>query len=308
MMRYLYSVVIMIAIICTFAASTDEFTKKLQAYFSDSDGSSFEIQGFKVDELEKAALEVANSGIPIFEKALNSDDEEKRYTAAYFLALIANEKAHDTLLSEYNRTGDMNIKSLLCFVMAATGTPKDVKFLMDSLEGEQIGNDWQSIESAALSLGVLKRKEAETALKNCAERGGHETIGGDAAECALKWMERQPTAPQETSAPEREQIILAMFRSGIPRTDWSNNFYERDKNLRWSFANGIWRYDPVVSNFATKSLPAINFDVYVTADDSDALVAVGMTFGPMNGKGYNYRLRKQNGSWKVIGIFSTWIS
>jgi hypothetical protein len=145
-------------------------------------------------------------------------------------------------------------------------------------------------------------------LKACASKDVA-SIASNAAAQAVRWMTRQiPVTPQLKESSVREQAILTMFRFGIPRTDQSNIFFEEAHNLKWYYQAGAWRYQKVVSDVAVKEAPNIAFDVYISSDHSKALIAAGMTFGPLNGKGYTYLLKKEKGEWKVIGILSTWIS
>lgn len=286
-----------------------EYIDKLEKYLWSESVKDYEGPDSGIGDPEKWTLEAGVAAIPVLKRGLSDQTtEERQYLAAYFLGLIGGHEARDILKHEYELAHDTWLKALLCFCMSSTGDEQDINFLIQSLKGETIGDDWPPIEAAALALGVLRPQKAVVGLTACAKKD-RGSIASDAADKALKWIQgRSPQTPQAKEAPEREQIILAMFRCGIPRTEESDDFYEGDRNLRWLYRDGAWKFQPVISDAALKDVPGISFDVYVTQDHSKALVAVGMTFGPLNGKGYNYVLEKDKGEWRVVGILSTWIS
>ena len=57
-----------------------------------------------------------------------------------------------------------------------------------------------------------------------------------------------------------------------------------------------------------EDIPTISFQVHIAPDSKKAICSVGLTFGPLNGGGYNFVLRKNVGVWKVIGVMQTWVS
>jgi hypothetical protein len=290
-------------------SSNETDLQKLEVFLTAKGIDADQMGSHGISQSERSVLEAGETAIPLLKTGLSDgSNDQRRAVGMYLLSLVGTNEARDILRHQYNLRREPWTKVLLIFCMSVLGDHADVPFLIDSLKGEHYGDEWPPIEQAALALGILRAKEAIPALKSCASEDTG-SIASDAAKEALKWMTHgPPSTPQINDAPEREQILLTMFRSGIPRTDWANVFYEEDHHLKWSFANGGWTFQKVVFERAASDAPSIRFDVHVTKDHSKALVAVGMTFGPLNGKGYNYLLKKVNGQWKVVAMLSTWIS
>jgi hypothetical protein len=258
--------------------------------------------------LERAALEAGESAVPILKPALeNSPDEMQRYGIAYLLTLAGGPRAKNILKAEYDRRPATALKTLLCFSMGSTGTQEDVAFLVETLRGDRSGHNWAPIEAAALTLGVLKPKNAIEPLSSCAQKDP-KSRSSDAAREALNWMQNDRLVPQSPTAPTREKIILTLFQSGIPRTGLSREFLEPATSLCWIYSENTWRFQPAESVTAVSGLPLVLFNVFVTKDGNTSFVSVGLNFGLLNGKGYTYLLKKEKDHWKVVGILSTWIS
>lgn len=261
---------------------------------------------------EAALIDAGELAFPVLRKALSDrSNEAKHYLAAYGIALIGGASSRDILKEEYQETKDIRIKSFLSFCMGSTGDPEDIRFLKRSLKDETLDDEGEIVgdpESAALSLGVLRVSDAIDDLKFLAGRD-QSSIDSHAAQEVLKWIGREvPATPQSANASEREQLILSMFRSGIPRTDESDIFFEEKQNLKWIWKDNSWNFYKTVMNAASKDAPRISFDVIQNRDKTTAIIKVGLIFGPLNGKGYTYVLKKNAGQWKVVGILSTWIS
>ena len=247
--------------------------------------------------LERAAIEAGEPAVPMLRRALFGRDRIRRNVAAEALAVIGGSQAVTALKKEYVAVKDLSIKSWLCFSMASTGSSADRQFLIQALQGPTIMPDgtpvWQPMESAAISLGLLRAKEAVPTLEALKSREPG-TIPGGAASNSLQWIQSvPPQTPQAANASERDQILFTMFRSGIPRTDDSPIFQESNTGRIWRFQNASWKFLPPTKLRLPKQTPSITFDVYETVNRRHAIVSVGMTFGPLDGEGHDYFLKRR---------------
>ena len=84
-------------------------------------------------------------------------------------------------------------------------------------------------------------------------------------------------------------------------------FYEKQSHRIWDHNSGGWTMRPAEKSEGD-SLPSIVLSVVFSQNHKRALVSVGMMFGPLNGKGYDYLVEQEGGEWRVKAIESTWIS
>jgi hypothetical protein len=265
-------------------------------------------EGGGLTAFDRACLEAADDAVPALSKSLRDRrDPDRRGLAAYGLALIGGERARDALRSEWKRTKDFGIERLLCAAMASTGSRGDIDFLIRALRGPRIGEGWPVVESAALSLGVLRASSAAPMLQACAEDGAG-TVAGQACRTSLGWL-RGESSPEEprTAASPRDRVIAAVFACGIPRVENTSRLYEWKQNHVWRRRGKAWETE-TESPKEPAQIPTIDFDVYVNADASRAIAAVSLVFGRLDARGYTFILRRAGASWRVTGILSTWIS
>jgi len=253
-----------------------------------------------------ATMEMQEKALPILLQALTDPDENKRYLAIQCLASIPGPEAASALRKRYTETKDIWIKTARCSVLAASATPDDVRFLIQSLKGKPCGDEGVPMAAAAYSLGILRAKEAEAALKTAAQTY-EGSLASQAARCALNWINgpRWKT-PQQTSASGADAVILSVLRFGIPRSDESEVFLDSNGKRLWKRKGDSWSHETRTDH--AQALPSINFSVAFTRDSQRAVCSVGLTFGPLNGSGFDIILKKEGQDWRVVGICQTWIS
>jgi len=232
-------------------------------------------------------------------------NKNQQSAALVALAYIGGDTALTTLRRFYDRTHSTEAKAILCFALASRGSSDDRAFLIKSLVGEQFGDEWPPIVSAAFSLGLLRTHEALGALKATAakEKG---SIASDAASEAIRWIEHgrwEVELPPSASLPDK--AIAAALSNGVPRSNESTAFFDKRRGRIWSQKNGDWSYR---QGAPERDLPSITFDVHFNPQSTRAIVSVGLMFGPLNGVGYDYLLRSDGNTWDVEGIVFTWIS
>jgi hypothetical protein len=255
--------------------------------------------------LRQAAVDAGPAALPLLRRLLPSAKRSVRYRAAYALAYSGQLESADLLLDDFNRSQDLGIKTLTCFTLARRGSRSDVRFLIRALQGEHFGDEWPPIQVAALSLGVLRDRSAIAALGVAAKKTP-DSIASGAAEEALSWISVGAYDVPSVSAGDALLPVLAVMRHGVPRISESPVFFERGADRLWKRQGRAWMVENSSSN--PDKAPLISFEAIVSADGKRAVVAVGLTFGRLNGVGYDYLLSNATGSWKVIGILPTWIS
>jgi hypothetical protein len=255
--------------------------------------------------LIEAAIDASPGTASQVASFLKDGNESQRSAALVALAYMGGETALAALQRYYNRTNDTQAKTLLCFALAARGSGEDRALLMRSLAGEHIGDEWPPIVSSALSPGVLRAREATGALKTTAakEEG---SIASHAASEALRWIEHGKwDVEREPSASQTDRAVAAVFINGVPRTEEATAFFEEERGRIWVLQNGTWKFR---RGARPEGTPSITFNVHFNPQNTRALVSVGLTFGPLNGAGYDYLLRRDGDVWKVDGVLFTWIS
>lgn len=230
---------------------------------------------------------------------------ESSYLAAYALAMMADPVAQDMLYEQLARNENVGLKTLAAVGAGAVARPKDVAFLCASLKGDQIGTTWPPIEAAALSLGLLRSTECKQSLTKAASVEG--SIAGDAARHALRAIEAKPSCSATAADDEWQSAVTAVLSCDVPRSEKATAFYENQKHRIWHHSSGGWAMRPAEKSEGN-SLPSIALSVVFSQNHKRALVSVGMMFGPLNGKGYDYLVAREGGKWQVKAIESTWIS
>lgn len=255
--------------------------------------------------LRQAAIDAGPTALPLLRRLLASPDELIRYRAAYALAFCGQLESADLLLEEFKRSQDEGLKTVICFTLARRGSESDVRFLVGALKGEHYGDEWPAIQQAALSLGVLRSRSAVASLEVTA-RKTPSGIAGDAAKEALAWIREGEYDVSAVAAVDDLLPVLAVMRHGVPRVSESHVFVERAAHRLWKREGRTWLVEP--SQSTSDAVPSISFETVVSADRKRAVVAVGLTFGRLNGVSYDYLLSNSAGAWRVIGILPTWIS
>lgn len=255
--------------------------------------------------------------IPLLETTLKTqNDEDLRSTALSALIFVGGEEAKNLLKAEMEKAQDIeekaSIRGVICALMGSTRTKADEEFLIESLRGPVLSDEGEvvgaAIEPAALTLGIIRSKKAVPALEKCAKEdtGG---IAGNACSEALEWIKKKTLFSKTgVSDKDKDTILLAIFKAGIPRIRESNVFWDKGNGVKWVFSENEWKSIPLLYEGIKKDVPQISFNEHVSKNGLIAIVDVGLRFGPLNGKGYIYVLEHKEGQWYVRQIISSWIS
>ncbi len=257
------------------------------------------------DEVPQAAVDAGPEAIPMLRGVLSWGQKEQGDIAAVALAFIGGEPAVDLLWQRYRATKDPGNKTLLAIAMSSARlTTKRRAFLEDCLQGEHFGTEWMPAVSAAFSLGVLRASDSREALEKNAKEGPG-SIASGAAEEALRWIAQGYWTLEASSLAKIEPPIAAVLRNGVPGTERAGRFFDPDRHLYWTRDGTTWR---VREGEGHGEVPSLSFRVHTSPDGKRATVSVGVRFGPQNGVGYMYVLRKAGSEWKVQSVVFIWIS
>lgn len=263
-------------------------------------------------KFEEAILNGRDHTLSILQRHLSDESNEyERSLAAYGIALIGSNRACEILRIEYQRTREVELKSLCYFCMASAATPDHIQFLMDGIKEETLDDSGElegDPETAALSLGVIGEKKAIPELKKIANREEGSIDSRTAAE-VLTWLKHDGVQLENLppNAAERETIILTVLNCCSLGSQYGKAFYEEETQYKWYIKNNSWAFNRSVLTEVTK-LSRISFELVLSGDNRDCILHLDIMAGPLAGKGYLYRLRKESNTWKVIGILRTAIS
>jgi hypothetical protein len=233
-----------------------------------------------------------------------ADRNDTRYAAAYALALLNDPQAQDALYARLARGRDIRLKALAAMGAGSVRRPKDVPFLCEALHGEPFGDEWPPIEAAALSLSVRGASECRDALEQAAKG---ESISAGAALLALSAAAAKPRCRGSSALGDSEGAVQAVMNCAVPRSEEAPAFYEATRNRVWFHAAGGWATRaPAPSE--PRLLPTISLTTVFGQRGERGLVSVALTFGPLNGSGYDYLVAREGSEWVVLALQSTWIS
>jgi hypothetical protein len=251
-----------------------------------------------------AALDAKPDCVPILARRL-ADRNDTRYAAAYALALLNDPQAQDALYARLARGRDIRLKALAAMGAGSVRRPKDVSFLCEALHGEPFGDEWPPIEAAALSLSVRGAPECRHALEQAAK--GESSISGGAAFVALSTAAAKPRCRGGSPLGDSEGAVRAVMNCAVPRSEEAPAFYEAAQNRVWFYAAGGWATRAPDAT-EPRLLPTISFTTVFGQRGERGLVSLALTFGPLNGSGYDYLVAREGSEWVVIALQSTWIS
>jgi hypothetical protein len=214
-------------------------------------------------------------------KSLSDADKERRAMAAKALAYIGNPKGMQSLRNAVRSERDKEAKSMMSFYLAGglvgTTSEGDLKFLRDSVEKARFAGDGDESALlglyAALTLGMMGRSDSLALLRPLANDDSIEEIRK-----AVRWIEGKaaPQTKDPTSRSEEELVKTVV----LDRTFFAEE--ERDET----------------------SVTELTFN----RKRNKALVSFEIYQGPKSARGYDLVLAKNNGKWRVVGIWFAWVA
>ncbi len=229
---------------------------------------------------------IGNEAIPSLVKFLHSSNGEVRVKAARGLAYIGNEHGMKALraavASEHDNETKSNLAYFLTGGLVQAVSPSDQEYLRRSIERAAAVNDPALSDyaaapavNAALALAITGEDDVLPALRQFEQLG---LTDSDEIAKAIRWIENKPgTEPTVIEAAANEKEIVQKIV------------------LTQTF-------------FAEKSgdetgVDALTFDPAGTR----VLVSIGIS-GNGYSRGYDLVLAKSSETWKITGVWFTWIT
>ncbi len=129
------------------------------------------------------------------------------------------------------------------------------------------------------------------------------SVDSVAAEEAIRWIRQGALV---VDAKDLDPAIAVVLRHGIPSTPESQPFFDPVRHRVWVLHGTRW--ESRSGDGSDVDLPNMSFEVHTSADGQRALVSVGVAFGPLQGNGYDFVLRRVGATWQVQAVLFTWVS
>jgi hypothetical protein len=306
-------IVILLHLLCSnyCAAEMKNDDKMLHDFFTAESHSTESLVSAR-QEMPRVCLEVGMGALPVLSQAVSRQTPSNVQVAEIAfncLVRIGGPDVRELLRKMYREATDQSFKDVmkaaLCNSMQSTGSPSDIEFLIDSLEGPIFGLKALAPSAAAYALAVLKPQSARAALERRVQEYKNTPL--EEVKLALERIDgRQWITPQADSARGKDILILKVFQFGIPHISMSDVFVEPRAKRVWVRDANTWQHRP--SDLKYESLPSISFDVFVTEDEKRAICSVTIVCGNACAYGYDFILGYEELGWRVVGLFPTWIS
>ena len=223
---------------------------------------------------------LGDKAVPPLIKFLSDPDNIRRQTAAERLAFIGNRQGMEALRTAIHAERNHETKVLMSCSLAGglveTKSESDLQFLKSSVEKARFADDDASYFPAlcaALALGMMERGDSFALLRKLA---AEEKLGSEEITKAIKWMENKSTPEQAAAGPSQtdEELIK---RTVLERTFFAQGERDETSLTHFTFAPG----------------------------HKKVLVSLETNRGPKSGRSYDLVLAKENGVWRVAGIWFT---
>jgi len=300
-------VVSIIGFVSGSALLADSFEEDmLRLYFTPEHPPYSEI--ISVEKIKLLCIEMGDKAIPILKPVIARRDRWRWQDAVDCLLHVDTQEVIDILRREYTENPPLDskangfLRSSLCRAMSITVSPADIQFLIGQLDGPRILFGRGVTQEAAFSLAVLKPDQARAALeKRLVKYGPPEyPMENDDIQLALDRINGTIwNTPQDRNDRGPDSVIFSVLRFGIPRTGFSNVFYDERTRRAWKHEGNTWTYKQ--GKFDAE-FPSISFDVYIARDSKHATCKTWVGDGPQSFLGHTFILRKEANRWRVIRL------
>jgi hypothetical protein len=209
---------------------------------------------------------------------LSDPDQARRARAAKGLAFIGDRQGTQALRRAIDAESDQETKVLMsCFLaggLVEAKSESDLQFLKASVEKSRFADDdgsyFPAID-AALALGMMGRRDSVAMLRKLVAA---ELLGSEEITKAIKWMENKSIPEQAAAGPsltDEERIK----RTVLERTFFAQGERDETSLTQFTFAPGRKK----------------------------VLVSLQIYCGPKSARFYDLVLVKENGAWRVVGIW-----
>jgi hypothetical protein len=226
---------------------------------------------------------LGDEAVPSLINFLYDSNKAIRVSAARGLAYIGNQEGMQALRIAVKAERDKETKSAIsCFLaggLVGTKSESDLHFLRSSVErADFAGNDEKDFPAfcAALALGMIGRSDSLPILRKAvgADSPDSEEIGK-----AILWMENKSVSGQVTTGPPSSNEEL------IKRFVLDDTFFAARERDKTSVENVAFNHARI-----------------------KVLVSLEIYLNPKSARGYDLVLAKEDGVWRVTGIWFAWIA
>src|SRR6266478_2908707 len=229
----------------------------------------------------KELFTLGERAVPSLIKFLSDSDKERRAGAARGLAYIENQQGIQALRNAVTSEKDEETKAeMSCFLaggLVQTKSKDDLDFLRSSVQKARFADDDEEelpAFCAVLALGMNGGGDSLAILRKIPK-----DYQIDEIRKAIQWMETK-------SAPRQMHPEQSLSDEGlIKKTVLEGTFFAKDERSNTSFEK-------------------LTFN----SQRNKALVSVEIYLGPKSARGYDLILVKQNGVWRVVGIWFAWFA
>lgn len=245
-----------------------------------------------------AVVEAGPAAVPALDRLLGaSPNAQSRKYVLSSIGLIGGSQALLVIRREYDR-GEKSLKPALAAVLATADSPQNRASLVGML-GED-PDDVATLQAAALALGVLRAPEGASALQSFSATP--HSPEAEIAELALHWMAIGEWRVDVQNGGERDRVLAAVLRNGIPGVPEIVPVFDEDTGKVWKYGASGWKSSRTQA--ADRAAFGPTASSVISADGTRAAVSVEFRCGPGCGGGfYDFMLRKVGGQWKVQSIF-----
>lgn len=258
-------------------------------------------------EAKQAVAEVDSHQLAALAWILRHGEPVERDLATLILAYAGEPAAAKVLVRRYKRTKELSLKIMATVALGAADSAASRKLLENALIGETIGDEWQPLETAALSLAVRRETESVPALQRLAAIEP-DSFASQAARIALRWIEGGENGVAFEPATPELAVLAAVLRAGLPTASGAPvDLFEPEQRRLWRFSSGAWYSEPAAES--PEGVTRITFEIYRSEDQGRAIVTPWLHPERSCSTSWDYILRRsESEGWRVVGLVRTGIS
>jgi hypothetical protein len=253
------------------------------------------------EKLPRAAIDAGPPAIPYIQSVLDRSADEDRQRLALAAALyIGGDAAISLIRRELERLQEDEVRYALAIALASADTSANRRELIGMLSDKDA---FDTVSAAAFSLGILRAKEAIPSLRAVPRDPSRDE--SEAADLALKWIEKGYPPVKNTPDNERGRAIAAVLQNGSPNIAEKDYVFDTANRGFWSHGPSGWLFNRGRPADGTQEGPTIT--AFIGSEGSRALVSVELGCGMLCGTRYDFVLRKEGQTWKAQMMLLVWI-
>jgi hypothetical protein len=248
----------------------------------------------------RAVVDAGPEAIAALDRLLQSEASPNRAYTLASICLIGGKEAASILQREAIR-GDATVKRALAATLATADSPENRAVLVRMLSDNS--DDGGTFQAAALALGLLRAQEGLQALQLITPTP--HSAEAETVEIAMQWMTGGEWAVDVKNTGERDRILAAVLRNGMPGLSAAIPVLDETTGKIWRYERSGWT--------ARASLPArgdflgVVANAMTSSDGTRAVMSAEFRCGPgCEGGAYDVVLRKRSSQWRVVSLVPGW--